>query len=515
LKERHNKGSLLKHEGTPIDITTQRLVESADWLQAETEQILRKFMDEAPVAFAVFDSKLNYVDVNKAALDLIGLARNEVLGKHILEVNPGLEATGRYDKYLEVIRTGKSMTFEDIAPVPRFGDLRLWLKVFKIGDGLGIVTSDITKRVKEAQTLKFQSEVLSQVSDVVIGTDNENRITYWNKAAEESYGVGSDEAIGHKLEDVYHYSWLKPEDEQAAYNSLETKGVWQGENIHFTRNGEVKYVESTVSVTRATDGTHTGLLAVIRDITKRKLAERAAAEMGAELEKRVEKRTEELRAVNKRLRSLATQLSLAQAREQRRLAALLHDSVNQSLASFAMKMDVLIQQTSSTRFEKPLREIYEGIQQSIGEMRTLTFHLSPPILYEMGLEAAIEELARRYQQEYGLECLVHTDGESKPLDRDISILLYESIRELLWNVIKHAQAHRVIIETIKLGDELRIQLEDDGIGVDPEIILGRRRSKGFGLFSIRERLNDIGGHIEAESMTNGSHIVLIVPLNKV
>jgi len=130
----------------------------------------------------------------------------------------------------------------------------------------------------------------------------------------------------------------------------------------------------------------------------------------------------------------------------------------------------------------------------------------------MGLEAALEELTQTFQQDYGLKCIFHTDGEPKLIDKDVSILLYGLVLELLRNVVKHAKAKQVVIETGMVDDEMRIIVSDDGVGFDLEIIKGKKRSKGFGLFGIRELMRDMGGHLDAESTTEGSRIILVVPI---
>ena len=128
------------------------------------------------------------------------------------------------------------------------------------------------------------------------------------------------------------------------------------------------------------------------------------------------------------------------------------------------------------------------------------------------LDAALEELIRTFQRDYGLKFVFHTDGEPKLIDKDISVLLYLATYELLRNVIKHAKAKRGIVETINLGDEMQVIVSDDGVGLDKEIVSGSKRSKGFGLFGIRELMRDLGGRLEAEPTAKGSRIVLSVPL---
>lgn len=121
--------------------------------------------------------------------------------------------------------------------------------------------------------IQFRANVLSQVSDVVIVTDNNFRITYWNQTAENFYGVKAEEAVGKLRREVYDYRWLSPEQEQTTWETLTTLGVWSGEVIHILKSGEEKWVEATVSILNDEQDEQIGYLAVIRDITNRKQTE--------------------------------------------------------------------------------------------------------------------------------------------------------------------------------------------------------------------------------------------------
>ena len=129
----------------------------------------------------------------------------------------------------------------------------------------------------DAEMNRFHSEILAQVSDAVIAVDHEQRVTYFNAAAERQYGVTASEALGQCLSELYEFRWLRPEDAIASSEALCGTGYWRGENIHIKRNGEAIYVESSVSILRGADGESSGLLAIIRNITERKQAEEALA----------------------------------------------------------------------------------------------------------------------------------------------------------------------------------------------------------------------------------------------
>ena len=119
----------------------------------------------------------------------------------------------------------------------------------------------------------FETNILNRVGDAVVGIDREHRIIYLNQAAEQLYNINSKEFLGRSLEEAYDRRWLNPEDEQAAYDALSATNGWQGENIHIKNNGEEIFVESSVSILKNDSGENIGLLAAIRDITKRKRAE--------------------------------------------------------------------------------------------------------------------------------------------------------------------------------------------------------------------------------------------------
>jgi signal transduction histidine kinase len=163
---------------------------------------------------------------------------------------------------------------------------------------------------------------------------------------------------------------------------------------------------------------------------------------------------------------------------------------------------------------KPLDEIYKHLDRIIDEMRSLTFDLGSSVLYELGLEAAIREwLSDEVQQKYGIHTEFEDDERPKPLDDDVRAVLYRAVRELLVNIVKHAQARKVKVSIGRDNHHVRIVVADDGIGFVPSPQLNKTGS--IGLFSIRERLNYLGGSIEIESKPGqGTHITLVAPINR-
>ncbi|MTJ55272.1 PAS domain S-box protein [Anabaena sp. UHCC 0253] len=135
------------------------------------------------------------------------------------------------------------------------------------------VILDITQRQETEKQVKFQAQLLAQVSDAVVAIDSNNRIIHWNSAAEKQYGIKATTALGKLINECYEYRWIKSTDETDALTTLNTIGYWQGENIHRKQNGEEIFVESSVTILKDKQGNKIGLLSVIRDISERRKAE--------------------------------------------------------------------------------------------------------------------------------------------------------------------------------------------------------------------------------------------------
>jgi PAS domain S-box-containing protein len=224
---------------------------------------------------------------------------------------------------------------------------------------------------------------------------------------------------------------------------------------------------------------------------------------------------EKLLSYQKGLRKLASQLTLAEERERRRIAGELHDQVSQSLAFAKIKLDALRAGATSKKPDEVLSEVGESLDKVIGDMRSLMFDLSCPVLYELGFEAAVAEwLEEQVEKEHGIKTEFEDDGEMKPLTDDVRVLLFRDVRELLINAVKHAHADKIKVSIRRVGEQIEVRVEDDGVGFDPAeaTAMATRRSQ-LGLFSIRERLEEFGGRIEIESAPGrGCRVTIRAPL---
>jgi signal transduction histidine kinase len=223
---------------------------------------------------------------------------------------------------------------------------------------------------------------------------------------------------------------------------------------------------------------------------------------------------ERLLTYQEQLRSLATQLGMAEEHERRRIATELHDHVAQKLAISKIRMEGLLASPLSVEDHDAIAQVYELISQAVQDSRSLMNKISSPILHELGLEAALEWLVEEFQRMHGLVCYYQNDGAWKPLERDISALLFQAANELLVNVVKHAGVEECELRVEKEGEWIRVTVQDEGAGFDPsQIGRARRMEGGFGLFSIRERMNGIGGRLEIEAGPgHGARLSLLAPL---
>ncbi|MFH1421295.1 MAG: PAS domain S-box protein, partial [Planctomycetota bacterium] len=259
------------------------------------------------------------------------------------------------------------------------------------------------------------------------------------------------------------------------------------------KNGSVFYAEIGTSLLTIRNKTY--ILGVFRDITEQKKAE------------------EKVRDYQKQLRSLASELSLAEERERHRLARDLHDYTCQSLAIMKIKLDAFVKTASEEKQLGSLKDISMILEDTIERTRTLTFELSPPVLYELGLVSAIEWLAERFQHDYNIFFYVENTGKYKLFKIDIQITLFKIIRELMVNIVKHSRASKSRILIRQHKDLTQIAVEDNGVGFKAGVVeRSKGKTGGFGLFSIRERIENIGGFMEVCSeLGEGTIVFLSIP----
>jgi signal transduction histidine kinase len=215
-----------------------------------------------------------------------------------------------------------------------------------------------------------------------------------------------------------------------------------------------------------------------------------------------------------RLRTLMYRLSIIEENERKRISEEIHDNISQHLALSKIKLAVLRQ--SNPSLSKEIDEIRELIEQTIKFTRSLTFELSPPVLYELGFKAAIEWLTEQIQEKHGIKARFNSEGSFRTISEEIRVLLFKTIRELLFNIVKHAQAQIASVFIQEDRNHITIKIKDDGIGFNTDTIDSLSYEEGgFGIPNIRERIRYLGGTFAVQSKPGkGSTVEITVPKQK-
>ena len=250
---------------------------------------------------------------------------------------------------------------------------------------------------------------------------------------------------------------------------------------------------------------------LFNDVTKRKRAEQELREINKTLEKRVEERTQQVR-------TLASQLTMVEQEERRRLSQVLHDDLQQLLYGIEMKIRKVqrqAEQDEAAVSSEDLAEVQSWIDRAFTTTRQLTVDLSPPVLKGEGLADALEWLQRQMKELYDLEVTVKAEHGFYLEDDDLRVLLFQVVRELLFNVEKHADVDRATVRLAEAKEDghFVVHVIDEGRGFDVETVLdGEKQQVGFALFNARERLSLLGGRLEVHSVPGeGTHVEVHAP----
>lgn len=225
---------------------------------------------------------------------------------------------------------------------------------------------------------------------------------------------------------------------------------------------------------------------------------------------------EDLEKKTTQLRVLAGELVQAEQRERRRIAQVLHDHLQQLLVGARYKVAYLQNESRPRGFQREMGRVDNLLSHCMEISRSLTAELSPPILHEAGLGVALKWLARWFHEVHGLTVRVSGNDVKLADAEDIRVALFQGVRELLFNVVKHAKVNQAQVRISRLpSGQLKIVVSDRGVGFDPAKIGVRRGSKpSIGLLSLRERLEMLGGAMSVQTVPGGgSRFTMSVPLS--
>ena len=495
---RANDGSVLGYQGIIRDTTEhKRMVKEI----RVNKRRYRELTDLLPIAVFETDEKGNFIFVNHQGFKISGYTPEDIdKGLNALQLFIP-EDRDRATEDMRRVLSGKKLDGREYTALRKDGStysVILYSSPVIVGHravGVRGIVVDVTERKlveRELMESRIRYRTLFENTPVGIGMATlDGLILAGNKAMHQMAGYSEADMGKLHVKDIY----ANPKDRKPLLRRL-----LRGEPIRefevSMKRKDGTLLDASLTINRITVDGKDAILTMIRDITAHKETER------------------KLLDYQQQLRSLASELSLAEERERRHIATYLHDHIGHGLAMCKIKLGVLRESLPPIHRDGNLDEINGIIEQAIQCTRSLTSELSPPVLYEMGLVAAIEWLAESVNEQYGIQVTVKNTRQFKKLNANLQILLFQAARELLTNIVKHAQAQKVEIYIRSHEDKIHIEVKDDGVGFDTSHLLSTITKNGkFGLFNIRERFNHFGGHVDIQSQPGcGTCATIVAPL---
>ena len=458
----------------------------------EAERRFQSLFDEVPVGLFRVGRDGRVVDANPALMEMLGYPDRESLAP-IRAIKFFAEPKERHNMLDQLRRSGIVRLFE--AHFYRRDGKIIWAEVNAraLRNAANQVTfyegslQEITAR-KQAERAMQESEarkgaILDSALDAIITIDDRGRINEFNPAAEKIFDRARASVMGQELADLIIPPSLRDKHRHGLERCLEGgHGPLLGKRIETTAmraDGREFPVELTVNkVPLEGPPLFTGF---VRDITDRKRAEK------------------QLRDSREQLRALAAYLQSVREEERTHIAREVHDELGQTLT--ALKMDLAwldrrMAELSDTdklqQFEERLKEMPGRVDGIIATVRKIATELRPPLLDELGLEAAVEWQIREFEKRTGIKCRFTASLKHVDLGPDRATAVFRIFQETLTNIVRHADATQVIIRLREEGDKLVLEVQDNGRGVTGRELSGTR---SLGLLGMRERATMLDGEV--------------------
>ncbi len=492
-----------------IDVTELKIAHEETNLR---ERMLSIVTDSVPVLISYIDKNEKYLFHNAQYSEWFGLKDEQINGKSIKKVL-GNDAYNILKP--NIIKALKGETVEFVTSLNYKHDGERSIRAHyephfdEFGNVAGFIAlvEDITFRIEREKKLARLAAIVSNSHEVIVGMDRERKITDWNVGAENLYGYKENEVLGKSI-DIVVPPELQDETEELHKKVINGKNIPPFETVRIKKDKSQVYLFLSNSAIKNDEGKIFGISAVAHDITPRIKSRKRIEELNQTLESRVEERTEQLR-------NMTNQLLKLEHQERRNFSHLLHDQIQQLIV--AAKLNVLrsTKKIEDAELKDQLGEAVNHLDEAISESRSITLELSPPLMMERGLNHVLEFLRKWTKQKYELDVKINFIGKDQPVNEETGFFLYSTLKELLFNIVKHAGTKQAFINAeFREEDGLHLDVIDKGVGFDTQII--KENTDKFGLLSIIERMNSIGGKIEFISKDNDGTLVKIqLPQNLV
>jgi PAS domain S-box-containing protein len=486
--------------GTIQDITEDKKKEDRLYKQEKELRSRAELIDLAYDMIIVhnLDGKITFW--NNGAEKIYGFKREEVLGKvthevlktkysePLLKIISAVLTSGTWEgQMIHKTKNGKQIIVES----------RWALQKNEQGKPFAVIEidRDISKRKsaekKTEEARKYAESIIETIQEALVVLDAKLTVLSANNAFYRLFKLKPDQTEGKFIYELDQNQWDIPELRNFLEDILTKNTSFEAyEMDYLPLKGLTKVLSLNARrIYRGKKKTEMILLAM-QDITTRKQQER-------------------------RIRELTEELLFVEEEQRQAVATNLHDSIGQLLA-FSKKEIAMILKEPKMRTDDSLKKILDSIQKSIEQSRKLTADLSSPTLHTFGLQAGLEELAEQFSNENEIKCSFRAAQENIRIEKKNELLLYRSVKELLCNIVKHAKAKSVKIELGISSSFLELKVVDDGKGFDvSHLNKNNTKKKSLGLFSIEQRLKNIGGSFNIESeKKKGTKVILRVPLKK-
>jgi PAS domain S-box-containing protein len=405
------------------------------------------------------------------------------------------------------LRDGHSFRNEEVViERPDGTRIKVLVNIDPIHDAAGRVVgalntfNDLT-RLKQASEAQARLAAIVETSDdAIVSKSLDGMIQSWNGSAERIFGYSAAEAVGQSITLIIPPE-LQDEERMILERLRRGERVDHFETVRVSKSGDLIDISLTVSPVKNATGQIVGASKVARDITERKRRERALRQLTETLEERVQERTAQVQ-------QLASQLVAAEQTVRQHIAHLLHDDLQQMLFAVEMQLELL---RADTERQDEFDEILETTRQALILTRQLAVELSPPVLEGAGLYETFTWLARHIADTYQLHVRVEGSDSSITASGEQRSLLYQIVRELLFNVVKHAGVPEAQVVLQAKEDGFTITVSDQGQGFDLAALTGTE-NRHFGLRSVQERLQLFGGWADIDSQPGGgTRVTLFLP----
>jgi len=497
---RWHTATLLNEVGVPIgavvvgeDVTEREKLQSKLARKAEEFEAVFRLMGDL---YFRIDRNGTICGCVAPTDEAMSVALDAFVGKRIPEVVPPHAVQPMMDALALAHETGEMALVDYTMPEP--GVHAHWeARFLPLEDGeTAVVAHDVSNRFRRNEELRESRDFLERLlgmldSGVLVADTSHGKLVRVNAPLEQMFGYEPGELDGAPGSTLHVRDENLPELHRRLDTMLSEDGTHTMQLTMVRKDGTPFDAEMAV---RQLGGNPPLRLGIVRDVTERRVAE------------------ERERNYLARLSAMTAKLGAAEDSERRRLAEELHDRVSQALAVARMRLDAAASE-GDPNISADLESARELLEQAIQETRTITTELSPPVLYELGLCAAIRWVCEEMERAHGLTVRADLDADEGRLSDEARMTLFRATRELLMNVVKHAGTSyaNVTLASTQAGAATTLIVEDEGAGFEVDADNGAAAT-GFGLFSIEERVGHLGGTFDVDSAPRaGTRVSLLIP----